>query len=128
MTQSDLAKWQGSLAQLGGRYNGIVEVTGSIPVGSTISKSSVKTGPTRQADGPFSCLQPAQPTASALPKGSSANGSTRLLRSRTAAGSSRTFSSRLRIRNTTAGSQLFQCSAPLRLAPGTSASAPRTSE
>src|SRR3546814_2002551 len=80
---SDLrAKWHGALAQLGERYNGIVEVTGSIPVGSTISKSSVKTGPTRQADGPFSCLQPAQPTASALPKGSSAIGSARVIRSR----------------------------------------------
>ena len=30
-------KWQGALAQLGERYNGIVEVSGSIPLGSTIS-------------------------------------------------------------------------------------------
>ena len=29
-------KWLGALAQLGERYNGIVEVSGSIPLGSTI--------------------------------------------------------------------------------------------
>ena len=28
--------WRGALAQLGERYNGIVEVSGSIPLGSTI--------------------------------------------------------------------------------------------
>ena len=28
-------KWNGALAQLGERYNGIVEVSGSIPLGST---------------------------------------------------------------------------------------------
>jgi hypothetical protein len=29
-------EWNGALAQLGERYNGIVEVSGSIPLGSTI--------------------------------------------------------------------------------------------
>ena len=29
-------EWYGALAQLGERYNGIVEVSGSIPLGSTI--------------------------------------------------------------------------------------------
>ena len=32
-------EWYGALAQLGERYNGIVEVSGSIPLGSTIHKS-----------------------------------------------------------------------------------------
>ena len=31
----------GAVAQLGERYNGIVEVRGSIPLGSTISKNRV---------------------------------------------------------------------------------------
>ena len=31
-----LHEWHGALAQLGERYNGIVEVSGSIPLGSTI--------------------------------------------------------------------------------------------
>ena len=31
----------GAIAQLGERYNGIVEVTGSIPVGSTNSKKGL---------------------------------------------------------------------------------------
>lgn len=30
-------KWLGAIAQLGERYNGIVEVRGSTPLGSTIS-------------------------------------------------------------------------------------------
>ena len=34
-------KWLGALAQLGERYNGIVEVSGSIPLGSTISGFTV---------------------------------------------------------------------------------------
>ena len=37
-TSQDLpeTEWNGALAQLGERYNGIVEVSGSIPLGSTI--------------------------------------------------------------------------------------------
>ena len=31
-------RFSGAIAQLGERYNGIVEVSGSIPLGSTISK------------------------------------------------------------------------------------------
>ena len=31
-----ICEWNGALAQLGERYNGIVEVSGSIPLGSTI--------------------------------------------------------------------------------------------
>ena len=36
-TTQDLPEneWNGALAQLGERYNGIVEVSGSIPLGST---------------------------------------------------------------------------------------------
>ena len=37
-------KWLGALAQLGERYNGIVEVSGSIPLGSTISPDLLVAG------------------------------------------------------------------------------------
>ncbi len=33
-------EWYGALAQLGERYNGIVEVSGSIPLGSTIQDAA----------------------------------------------------------------------------------------
>jgi hypothetical protein len=35
--EGDRQKWQGALAQLGERLHGMQEVSGSIPLGSTIS-------------------------------------------------------------------------------------------
>ena len=35
VSQDAIFEWKGALAQLGERYNGIVEVSGSIPLGST---------------------------------------------------------------------------------------------
>src|SRR3546814_18595226 len=38
------AKWHGALAQLGERLHGMQEVSGSIPLGSTITKRPAKAG------------------------------------------------------------------------------------
>ena len=35
-------EWNGAVAQLGERYNGIVEVRGSIPLGSTIPEFGIR--------------------------------------------------------------------------------------
>ncbi len=36
-----IGRYQGAIAQLGERYNGIVEVSGSIPLSSTISSLKI---------------------------------------------------------------------------------------
>ena len=50
----------GAIAQLGERYNGIVEVSGSIPLSSTIliTKAKTRLKEQRRHQAPFSCNHP----------------------------------------------------------------------